>query len=399
MISMEKAHVKTAKLSLIDVIVISAVLFLIVFFIYGQLVYFISPLPEGVEQPILDYIPFWSAGKLASDGQAALVYDRIAVLEVEKSVIHSLTQENYLPWLNPPTFLIVMQGLAYFRFSISFLIWSLSTVALFLGLAWKLFPNRYAFLAVFFIPSFIFTLQVGQSSFLISFLIVSGLLLSDRNPIPAGILIGLLAIKPQFAVLIPVALVASRNWRTFVSAAITVCIFISISIAFYGVSLWGDFITNTMQHSSIVLSKTDYQEYYLQSLYGLFLYFHWPVKVGLIVQNGLSIVLLGVVYCVWGSSRFTQTEKISVLLLSTLMFQSYSLLYDYLLLYFVIMFLVGLPPYLKRDWTRLSIIVITSILCILIMFRQGPGGFPLCLILLGMIILPKFKETISRYVR
>ena len=46
----------------------------------------------------------------------------------------------------------------------------------------------------------------------------------DRRPLIAGILFGLLAYKPQFGLMIPLALAASGRWRSFAAAAATVAL-------------------------------------------------------------------------------------------------------------------------------------------------------------------------------
>ena len=56
----------------------------------------------------------------------------------------------------------------------------------------------------------------------------------DKRPVLAGVAIGLLAIKPQLAMLFPIVLLASRAWRTLASAAATVLGFAGVSIAVCG---------------------------------------------------------------------------------------------------------------------------------------------------------------------
>ena len=59
----------------------------------------------------------------------------------------------------------------------------------------------------------------GQNGFLTAALLGGALQLLDRRPWLAGILIGCLAYKPQFGVLIPLALLAGGRWRTIGAAA------------------------------------------------------------------------------------------------------------------------------------------------------------------------------------
>src|SRR5260370_28092721 len=53
----------------------------------------------------------------------------------------------------------------------------------------------------------------GQNGFLTGALLGGSLLCLERQPVLAGILIGCLSYKPQFGILLPVALIAARQWR------------------------------------------------------------------------------------------------------------------------------------------------------------------------------------------
>ena len=63
-------------------------------------------------------------------------------------------------------------------------------------------------------PAVLVNIGHGQNGFLTAALLGGALLLLDRRPWLAGVLIGLLAYKPQFGVLIPIALLAGRRWST-----------------------------------------------------------------------------------------------------------------------------------------------------------------------------------------
>ena len=59
----------------------------------------------------------------------------------------------------------------------------------------------------------VWVILAGQNTFLSLALFYGGMRLVDRAPAIAGILLGLLAYKPQLFLLIPVALLAARRWR------------------------------------------------------------------------------------------------------------------------------------------------------------------------------------------
>lgn len=56
----------------------------------------------------------------------------------------------------------------------------------------------------------------------------------DRRPLLAGLLVGLLTIKPQFGVLIPVLLIASGRWRVFTVATVTALALAAAAVMLFG---------------------------------------------------------------------------------------------------------------------------------------------------------------------
>src|SRR5204862_2503943 len=87
-------------------------------------------------------------------------------------------------------------------------------------------------------PFTAWNLLAGQNGFLTGALLGAGLLCLERRPILAGVFIGCLTYKPQFGILIPLALIGSREWQTLAAAAITAAVLAGISIAALGLGSW-----------------------------------------------------------------------------------------------------------------------------------------------------------------
>jgi hypothetical protein len=75
------------------------------------------------------------------------------------------------------------------------------------------------------------------------------------QPVLAGILLGILAFKPQFVVLIPIALVAGRQWRALLSTAATVSALVVLSYALFGWGTWKAFEHVSPLNVEILQSK------------------------------------------------------------------------------------------------------------------------------------------------
>ena len=67
-------------------------------------------------------------------------------------------------------------------------------------------------------PAAAIAVWLGQNSFLTAALLVGGFALAKRRPLLAGFLLGVLTYKPQFWLMVPIALIAARQWKTLAAA-------------------------------------------------------------------------------------------------------------------------------------------------------------------------------------
>src|SRR5260370_39272863 len=87
-------------------------------------------------------------------------------------------------------------------------------------------------------PGVPFTVITGQNAFFTSALWVGGFGLIGRYPVLAGALLGVLTFKPQLWLMVPVALLAARQWRALGGAAASALILALLSLAVFGPEIW-----------------------------------------------------------------------------------------------------------------------------------------------------------------
>jgi alpha-1,2-mannosyltransferase len=92
-------------------------------------------------------------------------------------------------------------------------------------------------------PASAFTVAVGQNSFLTTALLVGGFGLIARAPLLAGVLLGLLACKPQLWLMVPVALLAARAFRVLACTFATAALLALGSLAAFGLQTWRQWLT------------------------------------------------------------------------------------------------------------------------------------------------------------
>jgi hypothetical protein len=187
-----------------------------------------------------DFASFWAASLLALDGQPAVAWDPIAHHAAQRALFGP--EVNYYAFFYPPSFLLVCLPLALLPYG-----WSLAAWLAVTGAAWwatlrRILPGRAAALAMLAFPAAWLNLTHGQNAFLTAALLGAAALALQRRPVLAGLCIGLLAVKPQIAVAIPLALLAAGRWRAIVAAAASVAALLGVATLVLGVESWRAFL-------------------------------------------------------------------------------------------------------------------------------------------------------------
>jgi hypothetical protein len=195
-----------------------------------------------LDKPVsTDFVSFYAAGMLANAGTPASVYQHAAHYVAEQAVTHPGIPYNFFYY--PPTYLIICAAIARLPYFLSFVAFELGTLLLCLIVARGILQDRgwrMLLLLVAFPPVF-FTLGTGQNAFLTAALFGAATLLIDHRAVVAGVLFGTLCYKPHFGVLVPVALVASGQWRAFLAAGVTVVVLGAVSVGMFGWDTWRAF--------------------------------------------------------------------------------------------------------------------------------------------------------------
>ncbi|ELW9529473.1 DUF2029 domain-containing protein [Burkholderia cenocepacia] len=192
-------------------------------------------------RPGTDFSVFWTASHLVLQGHAAAAYDTSSFLQAEFAHFGAYLQNRPLPWLYPPTMLLFVAPVALVPFLPAYLLFSAGSLLCYAfavsrlsGLRAHLPVPRAATFVVAAYSAVCLSALFGQNSILTAGLAALALHLLGKRPVLAGVLIGLLAIKPQLAVVFPFVLIATRAWRTFAAAAISATLFAAGGIALSG---------------------------------------------------------------------------------------------------------------------------------------------------------------------
>jgi len=173
----------------------------------------------------------------------------------------------------------------------------------------------------------------GQNGHFTAALLVGGLSLLDRRPVLAGILLGLMAYKPQMGVLLPVALAAGGRWRSFAAAALIVIGLIVASFVLIGGEAWSGFLAQ-MKLQTRVMELAPDSWYRMQTVFIMARMFGAGLPAAYAAQACSAVLALLAVAVVW-RTRSALELKAATLVVAMFLATPYDQDYDMVVLPFV----------------------------------------------------------------
>ncbi|TGN94379.1 glycosyltransferase family 87 protein [Burkholderia sp. USMB20] len=187
----------------------------------------------------MDFSPIWSAARLAAHGHAIDAWHFPSLFAIEKLAIPTMNAaDGSLPWLYPPTMLLFVLPLGWLPYMFALVLWIGVTYALFAVTIRATVQRDAALLCALAFPGAFLAVIVGQTSLLTATLAGCGLLMLNRRPVIAGICFGLLTMKPQMAILFPLALLCAAQWRALAAWAATIAGGCALSTLAFGLGAW-----------------------------------------------------------------------------------------------------------------------------------------------------------------
>lgn len=209
--------------------------------------------------PYWDFTNLWAGSRMAIEGHVAVLFD----VEAYRAALRAMFSPD-LPnqeWSYPPNILLLGVPLATLPILSAYLIWTFGTV-LCLWLAVRPLKLGAAVeLAIVLSPAVIWNSLFGQNGALTAALLIGGLAVAPRRPLLAGILFGLLTIKPHLGILVPFCLLASGNWRAVLAAIGTSVVIALATGLFFGFDVWRLFLTETRPLMTAIMEAPYPQPY------------------------------------------------------------------------------------------------------------------------------------------
>jgi hypothetical protein len=205
--------------------------------------------------PFCDYPDFWGAGVLLRAHALATLYQPDA-FHAWRQVLFS-RDIPALNWMYPPPTLLPSALVSFAPLLAGYFIWTIGLALLAAiilrgaGVAW--WPIIGAMLG----PAANWNFLLGQIGILCGALLVAGMLNMQKRPRAGGALLACLSIKPQFCFLLPVIMLANRNWRALAAALIAGLAIVVFTLVCFGWQSWVLFLGPARQASAHQLNFPD----------------------------------------------------------------------------------------------------------------------------------------------
>jgi Glycosyltransferase family 87 len=298
----------------------------------------------------IDFIQFWESARLAADGKPAAAYALGAPFHTTELAIAYPPLIMLLSWplagLSYPYALGIWIGLGVLLFS-----WTLSRV-----IGWEM-----AIFASIGTPAALFNIFLGQNGFYTAIVLAGGLMLVERRPVPAGILLGMLSCKPQLGLLLLPALVAGGHWRVVVAAAATVFLLILVTLVLFGHETWFAFFARLPAQRDLMENRTAAWPW-MPSMYAMLRLIGASSPVAYMVQALSTIGAVVAVVRLWRGPA-PLAVKSAGLVIAALLATPYVWAYDTVVLTFA-------AAWLARDgsrsgflpWEKITVLMLLTLL-------------------------------------
>jgi hypothetical protein len=326
-----------------DLAVLGSLLFAITLVAYVATIDWSGSIPrDGTTLAVgRDFLNLWMYGRAAVTADPGQFYDLAAYHGALRSLLGmEFSGQN---WSYPPSVMLLAAPFGQLGYLTALACWTLAGVVVFVAVARQHVPDWRILIPVLVSPAALFCLISGQSAFLTAALLMASFAWLDRRPVAAGILIGLLSIKPHLGILFPFMLMASGRWRVFVAAAATALALVGVTTAIFGGQVWIDFVAKGLPVQGLVLSDPDriatpFFPTVFMNLRGLDL----PYAAAMSVQAIVSACALGAV--IWAfrcRKRADPPLMLALFLACSAAASPYLLAYDWLPLSFAVVALLA----------------------------------------------------------
>jgi hypothetical protein len=234
-------------------------------------------------------------------------------------------------WFYPPTAVLLFWPLSLLPYLAALGAWLAAGLAGFAVVGRAILPGRAAMAGLLVYPGVFAASIHGQCSLVVAALVGGGFVLLPRAPVVAGLLFGAATLKPQFVLLLPVALLAGRRWRAIAGAVAGALGLAILAGALLGMDSWVAFL-GAGRAAGLLLERQGVPYFKLGSVFAAVRLAGGGSVAGWILQGAVAGAALAWVAALWRRRAACLDTSIAGTLVATYLATPYFYDYDLVLL-------------------------------------------------------------------
>jgi hypothetical protein len=353
----------------------------------------VAILTPGIDPRLADkdFANYWMASTLLLSGR---VQDLFGPWHIYFDHLQGTFGSGY-PWHNwsyPPHFLFLIWPIGLFDYETAQLLFLTTTGAAFL-LAYRAFIGEGSLAAwVAAMPFMVLNFWAAQNGYLCAALALGALALREKRPVIAGVLLGLLTVKPQLGLLFPFLLVAERRWSVIASAIISTLLLVAASAVVFGADSWRGYVQNVLPYQNAVMRVLEGLFLAMMpSVYGALRNWNFGPDLALTLHLAVALPTALAVATAFFRVRDAR-DRDTLLLIATFIVTPYALSYDLGLLAGAVGLMVSRYPPPSEGKARTTILTFAMLLP-LVMIQFGLLKIPLATIVLFALLVVGLRDA------
>lgn len=352
-----------------------------------------------------DFVATWAGAKAALAGDPGQYFD----FEAFNTLLRSYFGAGYPlhNWSYPPHLLLLTWPLGFIPYLAAYMVWCALGLILYVVVMTDGGRRFDHIVLIVLAPAVTLNIWTGQNGFLTAALLVGGLIQLDRRPLLAGVLLGLLSIKPQLGLLLPVMLALTGRWRAIAAAAATIAVLAALACIVFGPKIWIDYFELAIPEQKRVI--TEWHGFFVANMPTAFMNMRLiglPAPLTYAVQGLVSAATLAAVAWVFWRPR-DPVLSLAFLVSATFLFTPYAFNYDMVAFGWVMLKLMDRPDNDRWDYALMLAVWALPFATILMGLAGLPGSFLPILGLSGRLVwrirraetAPYATETTSKFAR
>lgn len=204
-----------------------------------------------------DFVNFWLGGHIAATGNLDLLVDWFGYNDLLNQILHRQAEEMFF-FSYPPNLLPFLVPFGVIHHLPAVILWTALNLFCIERAVRLLTPDRWIALAACLSPATLMMVAFGHFTGVLALLATFILRHGQARPVVAGVCLGLMTVKPQFAAVFGLFLLGVGYWRAVLVSVPVMLALIGVSVLAFGIKPWINFFEATVPLHSRMISEFFY---------------------------------------------------------------------------------------------------------------------------------------------